>query len=84
MYNEALEEANNIKSEYEARLITANDDLSRVKAKNEALAEKVGVLFKLGRSYLDKTKKGTENIDNEKVIEIDGEQTDVNLESLEV
>ena len=84
MYNEALEEANNIKSEYEARLITANDDLSRVKAENEALAEKVDILFKLGRSYLDKTKKGTENIDNEKVIEIDGEQTDVNLESLEV
>ena len=39
MYNEALEEANNIKYEYEARLITANDDLSRVKAENEALAE---------------------------------------------
>ena len=32
---------------------------------------------------MDKTKKGTENIENEEVIEIDGEQTDVNLESLE-
>ena len=44
MYHEALEETNNVKSEYEAKLMTANDDLSMVKAENESLAEKVDIL----------------------------------------
>ena len=90
IYHEALEETNNIKSEYEAKLIKANDELSVVKAENEALKEKVDILFKLGRSYLDKTKQKekdeTQTNDTKEVIDIecDGEQTDVNLESLEV
>ena len=84
MYHEALEENNNIKSEYEAKLMTANDNLTITKAENEALTEKVDILFKLGRSYLDKSK----NEDNKhektgEIIEINDEQTDVSIESLE-
>ena len=87
MYHEALEENNNIKSEYEAKLITANDNLTVAKAENEALAEKVDILFKLGRSYLNQNKtvqnNDTQDKITEEIIEIDAEQTDVSLESLE-
>ena len=87
MYHEALEEANNIKSEYEAKLVIANDTLTMVKKENEVLTEKVDILFKLGRSYLDKTTNTNkdENQDNKnEVIEINDDQTDVDMESLEV
>ena len=50
MYHEALEESNNLKSEYEAKLIGANDNLAVIKAENEALSEKIDVLFKLSKS----------------------------------
>ena len=87
MYNEALEENNNIKSEYEAKLMLANDNLTSLKAENEALEEKVDVLFKLGRSYLNQGTKTTndnqKNNSSDEIIEIDGEQTDVCIESLE-
>ena len=88
IYHEALEENNNIKSEYEAKLMTVQDDLTTTKAQNEALEEKVDILFKLGRSYLEQGKTTTikdntkdKNIDE--IIEIDNEQTDVSIESLE-
>ena len=45
MYHEALEENNNLKSEYEAKLMTANDNLTTATEENEALAEKVDILF---------------------------------------
>ena len=57
MYQDSLEEVNNVKSEYEARLIKANDNYVVVKAENEVLKEKVDVLFKLGRSYLNNNAK---------------------------
>ena len=84
MYNEALEENSNIKSEYEAKLMTANDNLAIAKAENEALTEKVDILFKLGRSYLDKHKTEDNNPNKtEEIIEINDEQTDVSIENLE-
>ena len=54
MYHEVLEETDKIKSEYEAKLIEANDTITTSKAENEALKEKVDILFKLGKSYLDR------------------------------
>ena len=75
LYHEALEETNNIKSEYEAKLITANDDLTTTRAEIEALTEKVDILFKLGRSYLNQTNvtKKNDSMDkkNDDIIEID-------------
>ena len=53
MYHESLEEVNQVKSEYEAKLIRANDNQAVIMAENEALKEKVDILFKLGRSYID-------------------------------
>ena len=47
MYHEALEENNNLKSEYEAKLMTANDNLTTATEENEALEEKVDILFKV-------------------------------------
>ena len=63
MYHEALEENNNLKSEYEAKLMTANDNLTTATEENEALAEKVDILFKFGRSYLNQSKTKTEDTD---------------------
>ena len=43
-----------VKSDYGAKLIEANDKYRTVKAENEELKEKVDVLFKLGRSYINR------------------------------
>ena len=90
MYHESLEEVNNVRSEYEAKIILANDNYVVAKAENEALKEKVDVLFKLGRSYINNTKKNqNEAIESkdkadgtEEAIEIVEEEPD-NLESLQ-
>ena len=46
-----------VRSEYEAKLIDAKDKYRAVKAENEELKEKVDVIFKLGRSYINRRKK---------------------------
>ena len=87
MYHESLEEVNKVKSEYEARLIIANDNFTVIKAENEVLKERVDILFKLGRSYIDKSKtnaeKKTETTDEDiEVIEEVVEDTE-NIENLQ-
>ena len=87
MYHEVLEEANTLKSEYEAKLINANDCNTNLPTENEALKEKVGIIFKLGRSYLNReqTNKSNNQLTAvEDVIEVYEEDTDVHNESLEV
>ena len=59
MYHDALSETNKVKSEYEAKLITSHDNFEIVQAENEILKEKVDVLFKLGRSYINNATKET-------------------------
>ena len=77
MYHEALDEVNTVRSEYEAKIVTAHDEFRTVKAENEVLKEKVDVLFKLGRSYLNnnnkKQEKSSENsvTTNEDIVVID-------------
>ena len=67
MYHEALDEVNKVKSDYESKLVIANDKYCDTKAENEALKEKVDILFKLGRSYIENNKlKETENVNAEK------------------
>ena len=85
MYQEALEETNQVKSEYEARLLQANDSFTVIKAENEVLKERVDILFKLGRSYLEKSNGDSKEQmnDNEiEVIEVD-KKTDDDQESIE-
>ena len=62
MYQDSLEEVNQVRGQYEARLVEANDRFRVVKAENEELKEKVDVLFKLVRSYINRK----ENSDNNK------------------
>ena len=50
MYQDSFEGNNKVKSEYEARLVQANDNYDVVKSENEVLKEKVDVLFKVDRS----------------------------------
>ena len=61
MYHDSLEEVNQVKSEYEAKLIRANDNQAVIMSENEALKEKVDILFKLGRSYIDSATRKKEN-----------------------
>ena len=57
MYHESLDEINKVKSEYEAKIIIANENNERLQSENEILKEKVDVLFKLGRSYINNSNK---------------------------
>ena len=58
MYQDALEEADTVKADFEARLLKATDMYAAAKAENEVLEEKVDVLFKLGRSYINPILRG--------------------------
>jgi hypothetical protein len=70
MYHQSLDEVNKVKSEYEAKIIIANDNFRVVKAENEVLKERVDVLFKLGRSYLNSSKpKETDKTEDIEVVE---------------
>ena len=69
MYYDTQEETNKIKSEYETKLISANDKLERILSENEVLKEKVDVLFKLGRSYINNSNS------NQKQVRSDIEET---------
>ena len=57
LYHEALEAANREKAENDARMMKANDDYARVVAKNEALEERVDILYKLSKSYLENNRE---------------------------
>ena len=87
MYHDSLEEVNRVKSDCEARVIAANDNYTVLKAENEVLKEKVDILFKLGRSYLDRnnaannTEEKKEDNDEEIEVEVIDEDTE-NIESL--
>ena len=54
LLKDAMEENLKTRSEYEAKLLEANDKLDVSKAENAELQEKVDILFKLGKEYLDK------------------------------
>ena len=67
MFQDSLEEVNQVKSEYEAKLIEANDKVRIVKTENEELKENIDVLFKLGRSYINR--KDKDNTEAKKNVE---------------
>ena len=86
--NESLEETNTVKSEYEAKLIDVNEKLRVTKAENEELKERVDVLFKLGRGYINKNEnnrivkaKTSHPTNNHDVILV--EETEDNIENTE-
>ena len=64
MFQESLEEVDRVKSEYTAKLIEASEKYRVTLKENEELKEKVAILFKLGRSYIDRAETG--DIDSEK------------------
>ena len=66
LFQDSLDEVNTLKAEYEAKLNEANDKYRQVKAENEELREKVDILFKLGRSYINKKEACKEITENEK------------------
>ena len=58
MFQEFLEEVDRVKSEYTAKLIEASEKYRVTLKENEELKEKVEILFKLGRSYIDRAEPG--------------------------
>ena len=54
MLKDSLDENLKMKSEYESKLVEVQDKLDVSKVENTDLQEKVEVLFKLGREYIDK------------------------------
>ena len=74
LFHDSIEEMNSVKSEYEAKLIEANDKYRAAKAENEELKERVDILFKLGRSYINRTDN---NKKNEEHLPAHGEGIDV-------
>ena len=60
------------KSEYSAKLLEANEKYRITLEENEVLKEKVDVLFKLGRSYINKAScNKPEDTNKEEVIEVE-------------
>ena len=81
MYHDALEEVKTVKAEFETRLLKATDMYAAAKAEKEVLEEKVDVLFKLGRSYINAKQNGTHDERAENSI---GKDSDEILEIVEV
>ena len=69
LFQDSLEEVNQVRSEYEGKLIKANENYRAVKAENEELKERVDILFKLGRSYINR--KENDEIQSDKKKEND-------------
>ena len=83
MYHDSLEEVNQVKSEYEAKLIKANDNYVVVKSENEILKEKIDVLFKLGRSYLNNSTNPDNKKKDSKETKKDEHKDEDNIEVIE-
>ena len=55
MFQDSIEDNEKMKSEYTAKLLEATEKYRVTLQENEELKEKVEILFKLGRGYIDKT-----------------------------
>ena len=54
LLKESIEEQSQIRSQNEARIITANDRIEELKAENVELKDKNDILYQLGRSYIER------------------------------
>ena len=53
LYHDSLDEVNQVRADYEAKIIHLNENNEVLKTENNVLKEKVDILFKLGRSYIN-------------------------------
>ena len=74
MFHDSLEEMDKVKTEYEAKLLEANEKYRATLAENEELKEKVEVLFKLGRSYINRKNETQNNEETLPVTDLDGSE----------
>ena len=79
LFQEAMDEANKKNSDYEAKLLEANEKTRLAQAENEELRERVDVLFKLGRGYINKKEKSKQG-DSPCPIEISAQVDNVQIE----
>ena len=61
LYQESLEENDKVKAEYTAKINEATEKYRAALAENVELKEKVEVLFKLGRGYINKVESPQSN-----------------------
>ena len=61
LYKEAFEEAEKTKADFESRLLVAGEEKARLVAKNEILEEKIEILYKLSKSYIDNKSNTTDS-----------------------
>ena len=54
LYKEAIEEIKNTNSDHNARVISLNENITRLERENEVLREKEDILLKLSRSYINR------------------------------
>ena len=64
LFQESLEEVDRVKSEYTAKFNEASEKYRVTLKENEELKEKVEILFKLGRSYIDRVEPGNKDSEN--------------------
>ena len=69
MYKESLDEAERVKADYELKLVKASDENIRISSENIVLKERIDILYKLGRQYLEKHEGGGDITDRNTVME---------------
>ena len=74
MFQESLQEVDKVKSEYTAKIAEATEKYRVALKENEELKEKVDILFKLGRGYIDRIEPRKDN--DTPVITVEKEKND--------
>ena len=55
LYHSVLENADKTKAEHELKILQMNDDHARILKQNEVLQERIEIVYKLGKSYLERS-----------------------------
>ena len=59
MFKDTLDEGEKTKAEYQAKLLEATEEVRVLKSDNTALKERIDILYKLAKSYLDRFEPST-------------------------
>ena len=63
LYHSVLENADKTKAEHELKILQMNDDHVRILKQNEVLQERIEIVYKLGKSYLERSCNLSNNTD---------------------
>ena len=83
LFKDSLDEAEKNKAEYEDKIVSLSENLRVTKAENIELKERIDVLFKLGRSYLNRVEEAEKAINVSRPNETH-DNTDTNNHDIQV